>query len=402
MHSKRFVGLMSVATVLLMVLAGFAAVPAGAGNEKFEVVVLFKDSIDEQVIKDNNGKVSKKFSLIPAVVTTVTAKDMMAMEKSDKVKAVEKNHIYSIAKPSKDEKDPVTQAAEVLPWGVDRIDAEFVWPTEEESGYTGAGITVAVIDTGIDKDHPDLVENIIDGLNFVRKKGKVLPDAWDDDNGHGTHCAGIIAAEDNEEGVIGVAPDAGLYAIKVLNRRGMGFMTDIIAGIEHATDEEVHVISMSLGGPPSDSMAAAITAASDAGIVLVGASGNNGDERDPSVIYPAAYADVIAVGATDVSDNVAIFSAYGDELDLVAPGVSIYSTYLRGGYAYGSGTSMACPHVAGVVALLLESDVEPGEVLGKLTGTADALSDFDDKDGAGLVDAEEAVTGEDDTGNDLP
>lgn len=406
MRSKRFIGVMSVATVLLMVLAGFAAVPGGAADDKVEVVVLFKDSIDEQVIKDNNGKVSKKYSAIPLAVTKLTAKDIKALEKSDKVLAVEKNHIYSIAKPPTDrpgkppKDDPPAQPDEDLPWGVDRIDAEDVWDTPA----TGASITVAVIDTGIDKDHPDLEANIIGGYNFVVQRGKLKASAWDDDNGHGTHVAGTIAGiRNNDIGVIGVAPDASLYGIKVLNKWGSGYMTDVIDGILWAAnldlgdDDRIDVISMSLSGPYSEALETAVDyAAYEMGIILVAASGNNGGTSDPSVSYPAAYDSVISVGATDKFDNVADFSAYGDNLDLVAPGVSIYSTYKDGGYATGSGTSMACPHVSGVVALLLDSGVAPTDVLERMTETADPLSNYDDKDGSGLVDAEQAVTGVDD------
>jgi len=419
MRSKRFIGVMSVATVLLMVLAGFAAVPAGAGDEKIEVVVLFKDSIDEQVIKDNNGKVSKKYSAIPLAVTKLTAKDIKALEKSDKVVAVEKNHIYTIAapppgrgKPPKD--DPPAPPDEELPWGVDRIDAEEVW-VDADFLATGAGITVAVIDTGIDKDHPDLADNIIGGYNYVPQRGRVNTKSWDDDNGHGTHVAGTIAGiRGNDIGVIGVAPDASLYGIKVLNKRGSGYMTDVIDGITWAATvnvgtnkvpDYVDVISMSLSGPESTAMLTAVNFAAGKGIILVAASGN---DYTSSVSYPAAYTNVISVGATDKSDNVASFSNYDANLDFVAPGVDVFSTYKDGGYATGSGTSMACPHVAGVVALLLESgvisDYDNGlvgnPIYTALKSTADALSDYDAKDGNGLVDAEEAVTGVDTDGND--
>ncbi|UCC93690.1 MAG: S8 family peptidase, partial [Thermoplasmata archaeon] len=352
MRSRRIIGLFSVATVMLMVLAGFAAVPTGAADDKVEVVVLFKDSIDEQVIKDNNGKVMKKYSAIPLAVTKLTAKDIKALEKSDKVLAVEKNHIYSITapppgkgKPPQDDEDPpADEPTQALPWGVDRIDAEAVW-----NSATGTGITVAVIDTGIDKDHPDLKENIVGGYNFVVQKGRVNTDAWDDDNGHGSHVAGTIAGDDNNFGVIGVAPEASLYGIKVLNKRGSGYMTDVISGILWAAnlnlggDDKIDVISMSLSGPKSTSLENAVNYAANNDIILVAASGN---DYASSVSYPADYANVISVGATDSDDKVAAFSNYDADLDFVAPGVSVLSTYKNGGYATGSGTSMACPHVS--------------------------------------------------------
>jgi subtilisin family serine protease len=391
---------MSVTTVLLMVLAGFAAVPGGAADDKIEVVVLFKDSIDEQVIKDNNGKVSKKFSAIPLAVTKLTAKDIKALEKSDKVLAVEKNHIYSIAapppgkgKPDKEDPEPPSQPTQVLPWGVDRIDAEEVW-----GSATGAGITVAVIDTGIDEDHPDLADNVVGGYNYVIKKGRLDTGAYDDDNGHGTHVAGTIAGINNEIGVVGVAPEASIYGIKVLNKRGSGYMDDVIAGILWAANlnlgggDGIDVISMSLSGPKSTSLENAVNYAAGKDIIIVAASGN---DYSSSVSYPADYDAVISVGATDSSDRVASFSNYDADLDFVAPGVSVLSTYKNGGYATGSGTSMACPHVSGVVALLLESGVV--DVKGKLISTADELSGYKNKDGNGLVDADHAVLGIDDS-----
>jgi subtilisin family serine protease len=405
MRSKRFIGVMSVTTVLLMVLAGFAAVPGGAADDKMEVVVLFKDSIDEQVIKDNNGKVSKKFSAIPLAVTKLSAKDIRALERSDKVLAVEKNHIYSIAapppgkgKPDNEDPEPPAQPSEVLPWGVDRIDAEEVWIDGGEPS-TGEGITVAVIDTGIDEDHPDLEANIIGGYNFVVQKGRLNRNAWDDDNGHGTHVSGTIAGIDNNIGVIGVAPDASLYGIKVLNKRGSGYMTDVIDGILWAADlnlgggDKIDVISMSLSGPRSTSLMNAVNYASGKGIILVAASGN---DYASSVSYPADYANVISVGATDSADKVASFSNYDADLDFVAPGVSVLSTYKNGGYATGSGTSMACPHVAGTVALLLGAGVLSGDVYSALSGSVTPLPNYAAKDGNGLVDAEKAVTGDTD------
>ncbi|NQE53422.1 Tk-subtilisin [ANME-1 cluster archaeon GoMg3.2] len=279
---------------------------------------------------------------------------------------------------------------ETLPWGVDRIDAELVWNGAEDGcdvtpgRNAGAGAIVAIIDTGLDKDHPDLAANIAGGRNFVGWS-RVDPDAWDDDNGHGTHCGGIVAAVDNEEGVIGVAPEASLYGVKVLDRRGSGYVSDIIAGIEWAVENGADIISMSLG-TTSDvpSLDGACDAAWNNGVLLVAAAGN---EEGSPVIYPAAYSSVIAVSATNSDDNLASFSSTGPEVELAAPGVNIYSTYKKGGYAIKSGTSMACPHVAGTAALAI------GNVRQCLQDTAEDLGDlgFDTKYGHGLVDAEVAA-----------
>ena len=400
---------MSVATVLLMVLAGFAAVPSTAADEDVQVIVMFDGNVDEETIKDNGGKIVRKFEYIPGAVVTMKSKDMKSLEKSDKVKSVNKDAIaYATARkdpPGQDKKppkDPPTPPPEVVPWGVDRIDAEWAW---EDS--TGNEIKVAVVDTGIDDDHPDLT--VAGGVNFVWMKGRLDSTAWDDDNGHGTHVAGTIAGEDNTEGVIGVAPDASLYAVKVLNKRGSGSYSAIIAGIEWAISNDMNVISMSLSGTFNEPLLeAACTSAMNSGIVVVAASGNAGATTLP---YPAAYDSVISVGATSETDALASWSNQGTGLDFVAPGVEILSTWKGGGYNTISGTSMACPHVSGTVALILQINTGWGEDSGVFTGvynllvsTADANLWGDDysmnKYGNGLLDADEAINGEE-LGSDL-
>lgn len=306
------------------------------------------------------------------------------------------------------EDDAVVRALEeTLDWGVDRIDADLAWPTS-----TGNGVKVAIIDTGIDKDHPDLIGNITGGRNFVKKGNRVDPNAWDDDNGHGTHVAGIAAAVDNEIGVIGVAPSAYLYGVKVLDRRGSGYVSDVIAGIDWATANGMDVINMSLGTTADiQSLHDAVDRAYAAGIVVVAAAGNSGDTNpDNDVIYPARYSSVIAVAATDSNNNRASWSSDGPEVELAAPGVYIRSTYRGGGYKILSGTSMAAPHVAGTVALMKAVPVPAAlaaydadgnrawnaeEIRTALQGTADDLGSpgRDNYYGYGLVDAQEAVTG---------
>jgi subtilisin/minor extracellular protease Epr len=188
---------------------------------------------------------------------------------------------------------------------------------------------VAILDTGIDYEHSDLNDNYIGGYDFANNDLEPM-----DDNGHGTHCAGIVAAEDNEGGVVGVAPEADLYAVKVLDSVGNGYMMD--------------VISMSFGSNlGSTSLETACDNAYSSGVLVVAAAGNDGNPsgEGDNVDYPARCDSVIAVAATDSNDNRAIWSSTGPDVELAAPGVSIYSTYLGGGYATMSGTSMACPHV---------------------------------------------------------
>lgn len=222
----------------------------------------------------------------------------------------------------------------------------------------GEGVTVAVLDTGIDYDHPDLKANILDSVDVTgtAAKGK-------DGNGHGTHCAGIIAATaNNGVGVSGMAPEAKIYSVKVLKDSGSGSTADITQGVIAATAQNVDVISMSLGGYCWDSLyQQAIDNATKKGIVVVAAAGNDATSQKS---YPAAYNNVIAVAATDQYDQLTYFSNYGTWVDIAAPGLNILSTLPTGyqisgvtyeatGYGYMSGTSMACPVVAGEVALML-------------------------------------------------
>ncbi len=295
------------------------------------------------------------------------------------------------------------QPSQVFPWGVDRIDAEEAWNYQ----ITGQNINVAVIDTGIDSAHPDLF--VLGGINFVSKSPAKppVPSQWDDDNGHGTHVAGIIGAINNDIGVVGVAPDVNLFAVKVLDRTGSGYVSDVIAGIGWAVQNGMHLANLSLGADSGiQSLKDACDAARDAGVILVAAAGNDGGAVD----YPAAYSSVIAVAAVDSSDAVAGFSSRGSEVDVAAPGVSIFSSYKDGGYSTLSGTSMATPHVTGALALRLSIDLQNSASLGDfsfykniLCSTADDLLSLgkDTLTGCGLVDAEQLATGSE-FGNDLP
>jgi subtilisin family serine protease len=208
----------------------------------------------------------------------------------------------------------------------------------------GAGITVAVLDTGC-ASHIDLNANLLPGIN--------CSDAHDvtDKAGHGTHVAGVIAALENGVGVIGVAPEAKILPIKVLDDSGRSGFTQIEKGIRAAIAAKVDIINMSLGAPNTapDSFYAAIKDAHNAGIIMVAAAGNDSG----AVNWPARYEEVIAVSAIDNQGNLANFSSHGDQIDFGAPGVNIYSTYLNNQYAVLNGTSQAAPFISGVCALLL-------------------------------------------------
>lgn len=235
-----------------------------------------------------------------------------------------------------------TAPGQVIDWGVSLVQAPQLWQVTK-----GEGVKVLVLDTGIDPRHPDLMPNLRKGMNFT---SNLIAD-YVDRQGHGSHCAGIIAAADNRFGVVGVAPKAELYVGKVLGDDGQGDFNAIVRGIEWGIQERVDIISMSLGCSvdPGPALHNAIRQAHDAGIIIVAASGNENTECG----YPAAYDEVIAVGAVDQALDRAYFSNFGDEVDVAAPGVDILSTYKNGQYAKLSGTSMATPMVAGVLALIV-------------------------------------------------
>jgi major intracellular serine protease len=236
-----------------------------------------------------------------------------------------------------------------VPKGVELIQAPQIWNQTK-----GKGIKVAVLDTGCEVNHPELRERIVGGRNFT-DDDRSNPDIFTDYNGHGTHVAGTIAAQENGGGVIGVAPEADLLIVKVLNKRGSGQYEWIIKGILYAIEQKADIISMSLGGPADvPELHNAIKAAVKENILVVCAAGNEGDGDDSTneFAYPGCYNEVISVGAINLDRDSSDFTNSHNEIDLVAPGEGILSTYLNGKYATLSGTSMAAPHVSGALALI--------------------------------------------------
>jgi len=265
---------------------------------------------------------------------------------------------------------PVHAFVQTLPTGINRIDGELS-STVSGNGSGVVNVDIAIIDTGISTSHPEL--NVVGGTNCVGGP------SFNDDNGHGSHVAGIAAARDNVDGVVGVAPGARLYAVKVLNSAGSGSISQIICGIDWVTARAgtIEVANMSLGGSSFfgafsgcnsnfDPMHPAICRSVQAGVTYAVAAGNSA--MDANTFIPATYSQVITVSAladfnglpgggaaatcrADVDDTFANFSNFGADIDIIAPGVCILSTYLGSGYNTLSGTSMASPHVAGAAAL---------------------------------------------------
>jgi len=271
-----------------------------------------------------------------------------------------------------------------LQWSLKKIEANWAWNTT----FGSSGIIVALVDTGIDYYHEDLAANYVPlGYDWVNYD----PDPFDD-NGHGTHCAGIISAVlNNGVGIAGIA-QVKIMAEKVLDSSGYGFDDWIANGIVHAVDQGAKIISMSFGGYGYSSLLhEAVRYAYERGVLLVAAAGN--DNVD-SKLYPAAYPETIAVSATDEYDEKTFFSNWGDWIELSAPGVNIYSTVPRG-YASASGTSVSCPHISGVAALIwsLYPSATNDWVRAQLRYTADDLGKpgFDVYFGYGRVNAKKSV-----------
>jgi subtilisin len=368
LKSKWFVTII-VLTLMVFSFSVFGTSYA-AGSEKVQVIIVFNDK-DAGLNALNSQGFQQKFDydIIPGVSGSLTRNAIGALQNNPNID-------YIV------EDGPVSIAAQTTPWGVDRIDADKVWSTS-----TGDGVDIAILDTGLDRDHEDLADNVGGGIAYVDAKGKNSYN-WFDDNGHGSHVAGTIAAVDNSLGVKGVAPSATIYGVKVLNHRGSGSWSDFVAGVNWAKNNGMDIVSMSLSGGFNQAAKDAVDAAETAGLVLIGAAGNDGSAVD----YPAKYDSVIAVSATNSNDGYPSWSNYGPEIIVSAPGVSIYSTYKNGGYTTMSGTSMATPHVTGVAALILADDPN-ADVKQTLIDSAEDLgpAGFDNHYGYGLVDAEAAL-----------
>ena len=356
----------------------------GAANS---YIVVFNSNVDKvaNVVNEmavlNGFLPSHKYGhTIKGFAAQLNDKQLLKIKTDFRVAFVSEDREVSIAKPPggcdpwpscKDDEDPDPDPVptQEVPTGISRIGS----PT---SGNVGTGIGVAVIDTGIDMSHPDLAANVVTNKNCTHRRKPA-----NDDNGHGTHVAGTIAALDNDQGVIGVAPEAKLLAVKVLNRDGVGTWSQVICGIDWvasvADQYNVKVANMSLSGPGisdnncgltnGDALHYAICQARDAGVTMVVAAGNEASDATYSV--PASYDDaVITVSALADSDGLAgglgdatyygaddtfaSFSNYGFSVDIAAPGVDVLSTVPGGGYdGTYSGTSMAAPHVTGAAAL---------------------------------------------------
>lgn len=305
----------------------------------------------------------------------LTLKQVEALRGKKEIAFIEEDRIVQFAPPCGtpnggpcdgdpgDGDDGGGDSSQDVPYGITRVNGV--------TSYTGSNVAW-VIDSGIDTDHPDLNVDASRGFNAFTsgRDGK----STDDGNGHGTHVAGTIAALNNDFGVVGVAPGASVIPVKVLDSRGSGSYSGVIAGVDHvaAYGSAGDVANMSLGGPTSDALDNAVLSASENGIIFALAAGNESSDANTSSPARVNGANIVTISAMDSNDNWASFSNYGNPpVDYAAPGVAVNSTWKDGGYNSISGTSMASPHAAGV--LLLGNANTDGTVNGDPDGTADAI-----------------------------
>lgn len=331
-------------------------------------------SLNKQAVQEKTQSVLTKIGVSNAEIVNVygnaingatlrlTEAQAAALKKSKEVAYVEQDRIITLAPPGGDG-EVSASAAQETPYGITRVNGV--------TSYSGSGVAW-VIDTGIDLDHEDLNVDASRGFNaFTRGRDSK---SLDDGNGHGSHVAGTIAALNNDVGVIGVAPGATVIPVKVLDSRGSGSYSGVIAGVEHvaANGASGDVANMSLGGPVSQALDDAVLAASQNGIKFALAAGNETDDANNHSPARVNGANIYTISAMDVNDAFAYFSNYGNPpVDYCAPGVSIKSTWMNGGYNIISGTSMASPHAAGV--LLLGNASTDGYVSGDLDSNPDAI-----------------------------
>ncbi len=412
-----------VGVLVLVILIGGGAFTA-SGQDLRKIVIFFDNTpltVQQQVVAQSGSSAVHTLSLINGLAIQLPAAADQALASLRSNPAVEE--VYDDAVSVADGAiciDPApSPVPESYPWGLQKIDAD---APAVQPQWQGAGVTVAILDTGIDLGHPELIPQIVGGYNALAGGG-----SYADDNGHGTHMAGIIAAALNSLGIIGVAPQATFAAVKVLDQYGAGYLSDLINGLQWVYGYNngiplVKLVNMSLGfsidSPP---LQQAIQSLYNSGVIMVASAGNRcaqspsqdeggGDNCqggpaltcDPSqttVKYPAAYPWVLAVTATDYYDQVTAYSVSGPQVDVAAPGGSkatgmrILSTTIGNGYGEGSGTSQAAAHVTGAVALALQ--IQPGlsftQVRSVLQTTAKNLGYPQEQQGAGRIDVKKMV-----------
>ena len=374
---------------LLILLSGIAEIAASAQQpNKIPVLIGFNRQpgpAEEALVRRAGGSIKYTYHLVPGIAASLPENAIDALRRNPSITTIEPDGLFHKIDAELDNT-----------WGVKRIGAG----TVHAAGNKGLNVKVAIIDSGIDYRHADLGGCLGDyckvagGRDFVNNNDDPM-----DDNGHGTHVAGTVAALMNGTGVVGVAPEAKLYGLKVLDASGSGKFSDVIKALEWVVNKGIKITNNSYGssGDPGSLVRQAFDNSYAAGVLHIAAAGNSGSPagKNDSVGYPAKYSSVVAVAATDSSDKRASWSSTGPAVELSAPGVSIRSTKAGGGYVVYSGTSMASPHVAGVAALLVGTgaSLTNAEIRDILASTAQDLgaAGRDPHYGFGLGKADAAV-----------
>ncbi|GAE95163.1 alkaline serine protease [Gracilibacillus boraciitolerans JCM 21714] len=319
-------------TILIYLVIGVHTIFAEDLDEE-RIIIGFEDKIDLSLLNGINYQLHHRLDNINAIAISIESKMLDELETNNEIAWIEQDIVM--------ESDVQIMNTGNMLIGSTHINA---------LNMTGKGVKVGIIDTGISSTHPDL--KVQGGVSFVEGVS-----SFEDDNGHGTHVAGIIAAQNNDFGVLGIAPEAHIYAIKSLNNEGEGRQADVIAGIEWAIEKELDIVNLSITTPqPTNALELTMRNAYQAGLIIIAASGNdkegNGQITD-DILYPAKYPYVIGVGSVDENLKKSEFSYQGHSIELVAPGEEILSTFLPNKEAYllMSGTSMATPFVTAVTAL---------------------------------------------------
>ncbi len=396
-----------IAIGVVCIVANLSINPSAYGIEKRLVIGFNKAPGESEIslIESNHGTVDKVYSHVRALSVKIEESQLSELLNSPDVAYIEEDISIQTV-------NPVTAVPGLGAMAASSVEYENAWSvalinteTAHNKSITGSGVKIAILDTGIDYNHPDLALNYAGGENFISldpENHDPFDDSW---NSHGTHVAGTIAAQLDGVGVVGVAPDASIYAVKVLDGAGFGSVSDIVAGIDWAISNQMDIVNMSVGMDQySQSLEDACALAEAAGIMLIAAAGNS---YGGPVLYPAALPSVVAVGATTIFGDISVVSPIGPEMEVVAPGLNVFSTVgmAWGGYGFLGGTSQAAPHVSGLAALLMSSgdvvDIDGNGVVDnrdlrmQIQYSTIDLGDvgFDEIHGYGLIDVATAFSG---------
>ncbi|MFL0581130.1 S8 family serine peptidase [Solibacillus silvestris] len=350
------------------------AAEASLTKSEESFIVKYHSEASKQLIIQQADAVMEEFEYLPMLTIKISNEQLKNLKYEGHIEFYEENQQFTLQNQFKVAN---LSSAELERWNLKAMDLQNSW----SHGYTGKGVKIAIIDSGV-ANHSDLT--IAGGRSFVGE-------SYDDDHGHGTHVAGIISGKHNGVGVAGVAPNAEVYAVKAIKSDGVGDVRVVLQAIDWAIDNHMDIINLSFGDLEyAQSLHEGIKKASEHGLLIVAASGNEGNDNGTgnTINYPARHEEVISVAAINRYFKRSLFSGTGDTNDFAAPGEEIYSTYLNGQYATYNGTSMATPHITGMLALLMEQYpyATPTELREGLRYITDDLGDagFDTLYGYGL------------------